>query len=149
MGSVIRAVLVYLFLLVVFRIAGKRTLSDVTTFDFVLILIISESIQQALVVDDTSFTNAVLLVVTLISLNILISALQRRWPGMIRVTEGLPVLVVSNGKPLTEVMKRERIGEEDILHAARTSQGVKSLAEIEFAILETSGGISIIPRAGA
>jgi len=146
MTSVLRAAAVYLILLVLFRIAGKRTLSDVTTFDFVLLLIISESIQQGLVDDDNSLTNALLLVLTLVSLNILFSVLKQRWPGVERVADGLPVVILSRGKPLTDVMKKERVGAEDIMHAARTSHGLKTLEEVEYAILESSGGISVIPR---
>jgi uncharacterized membrane protein YcaP (DUF421 family) len=149
MGSIIRAVVVYVVLLVIFRVAGKRTLSDVTTFDFVLLLIISESIQQGLVDDDNSLTNSLLLVLTLVGLNILFSILKRRWPGLDRVAEGLPVLIFSKGKPHREVMRKERVGEEDVMHAARSLHGLKSLEDVEFAILEASGGISVIPRKSA
>ena len=146
MGSVLRAVVVYLLLLIIFRISGKRTLSNVTTFDFVLTLIISESIQQALVNGDNSMTNAFLLVLTLVTLNILFSAMKRRWPRFERVTEGMPVLIFAKGKALQEQMDKERVDEQDIMHAARTAHGLRSLDEVEFAILEPSGGISIIPR---
>lgn len=149
MTSVIRATVVYLVLLILFRVAGKRTLSDVTTFDFVLLLIISESIQQGLVDSDNSLTNALLLVVTLVSLNILFSVLKKRWPQVERVAEGLPVVIFSRGKSHEEVMKKERLGEEDIMHAARVSHGLKTLEEVEFAILEASGGISVVPRKNA
>jgi uncharacterized membrane protein YcaP (DUF421 family) len=149
MTSILRATVVYLVLLILFRIAGKRTLSDVTTFDFILLLIISESIQQGLIDDDNSMTNAVLLVVTLVSLNILFSVVKKRWPQVDRVTDGIPVVILSRGKPHQEVMKRERVGEEDIMHAARAAHGLKTLEDVEFAILESSGGISVIPRKSA
>ena len=149
MGSITRAVIVYLVMLVIFRVAGKRTLSDVTTFDFILLLIISESIQQALLDNDNSLTNAVLIVLTLVSLNIGFSLLKQRWPQVDRITEGLPVLIFSKGKPHREIMKQERLGEEDIMHAARSAHGLKNLEEVEFAILEASGGISVIPRKSA
>lgn len=149
MGSILRATVVYVILLVIFRVAGKRTLSQVSTFDFVLLLIISESIQQALVNNDNSMTNALLLVLTLIGLNIIFSILKQRWPQVDRISEGLPVLVYSRGRPHREAMRKERIGEEDIMHAARTIHGIENLEDVEFAILETSGGISVIPRQGA
>ena len=82
MESVIRAAVVYLVLLVLFRIAGKRSLAEVTTFDLVLLLIISEATQQAMVDNDNSMTNALLLVVTLISMNILFSLIARRSKGL-------------------------------------------------------------------
>lgn len=145
-GSVARATIIYLSLLILFRVAGKRTLSDVTTFDFVLLLIISESIQNGLTDPAPALVNSLLLVITLIALNILLSVIKQRWPRVERVAEGLPILIFSRGKPHMDIMSKERVGEEDIMHAARTTHGLKSLEEVEFAILETSGGISVIPR---
>ncbi len=146
MWSVARAVVVYTALLVIFRLAGKRSLSDVTTFDFVLLLIISESIQQGLVNDDNSLTNALLLVLTLVGLDILFSVLKQRFPRLDRLAEGQPVLIYSQGRPLEEVMKKERVDMADLMHAARSVHGLAGLDEIEFAILEASGGISVIPK---
>lgn len=149
MTSIIRATIVYVALLVIFRISGKRTLSNVTTFDFVLLLIISESIQQGLIDNDNSLTNALLLVLTLISLNIVFSIIKKRWPQADRVADGLPVIILSRGHPHEEVMKKERVGTEDIMHAARAAHGLRTLEDVEFAILESSGGISVIPRKSA
>ena len=78
MESVIRAAAVYLFLLLVFRLAGQRTLAQITTFDLVLLLIISEAIQQALIGNDNSMTNAALVVLTLAGLNVALSILKQR-----------------------------------------------------------------------
>jgi uncharacterized membrane protein YcaP (DUF421 family) len=146
MASVLRALVVYLVLLVLFRIAGKRTLSSVTTFDFVLLLIISESIQQGLIDGDNSMTNALIIVITLILLNIAFSLVKKRWPRADRAVDGLPVVILSRGKPHEDVMRQERVGEEDIMHAARVAHGLRTLDDVEFAILESSGGISVIPR---
>ena len=147
-GSVARATIIYLVMLILFRVAGKRTLSDVTTFDFILLLIISESIQNGLTQDAHALVTSLLLVLTLVSLNILFSVIKQRWPRVERITEGLPVLIYSRGKPHRDVMDKERVGEEDIMHAARNAHGLRSLEEVEFAILEASGGISVIPRKG-
>lgn len=146
MASIFRGAAVYLMLLLIFRIAGKRTLSDVTTFDFVLILIISEVVQQGMIGRDNSLTNAFLLVFTLVGLNILISVLKQRWPRLEALLEGRPVIIFDRGKPLREMLDRERVGEEDILHAARAAHGLAQLSEIETAVLEPSGGISVIPK---
>jgi uncharacterized membrane protein YcaP (DUF421 family) len=148
-GSVVRAGVIYLVMLILFRVAGKRTLSDVTTFDFVLLLIISESIQNGLTDPAPALQRSLLLVITLVSLNILFSVIKQRWPRVEHIAEGRPVLIFSRGKPHYDVMNKERVGEEDIMHAARSIHGLKSLDEIEFAILETSGGISVIPRKGS
>lgn len=146
MGSIIRAAAVYLMLLVIFRIAGKRTLSDVTTFDFVLVMIISEVIQQGVIGRDNSLTNAFLLVITLVGFNILISVIKQRSPRLEALLEGRPVIIFDKGKPVQETLDRERVGEEDIMHAARAAHGLDQLIEVETAVLEPSGGISVIPR---
>ncbi|MBA3659010.1 MAG: DUF421 domain-containing protein [Gemmatimonadales bacterium] len=146
MSSVMRAVVVYLFLLALFRLAGKRSLSQVTTFDLVLTLIISEAVQQALISDDNSMTNAFLLVLTLVGLDILLSFIKQRSQRLSRLLDGTPVVVVEDGRLLRDRMKRERVDEGDILHAAREHQGLASLDEIAYAVVERSGGITVVPK---
>jgi uncharacterized membrane protein YcaP (DUF421 family) len=149
MDSIIRAVVVYTFLLILFRIAGKRTLSQMTTFDFVLILIISEAVQQGLLDDDNSITNGFLIVIALVGLDIALSLIKQRSPRVERLLEGLPVVIVENGHPLRERMDRARVDEADVLQAARQLQGLERLDQIKYAVLERSGGISIVPKASA
>src|SRR5690349_14880110 len=119
MESVIRGLLVYLFLLVVFRIAGKRTLSEASTFDLVLLLIISETTQQAMVDNDHSMTNAALLILTLVGSSIAMSLIKQCSPSVDRWMEGVPLIVVKDGKLLHSAMNQERVDENDILEAAR------------------------------
>lgn len=146
MESVIRGLVIYVILLVIFRIAGKRTLSETTTFDLVMLLIISEAVQQAMIDNDSSMTNAVLLVVTLVGVDIALSVLKRYSRRVDRVLEGAPVIVVRNGEPLEDRLRKERVGEEDVLEAARKLRGITRLEDIEYAVLETSGCITIVPR---
>ena len=146
MDSVLRAGAVYLFLLLLFRLAGKRTLAEVTTFDFVLLLIISEATQQAMVDGDNSMTNAFLLIATLIGMNILMSELKQRFKPVDRLLDGLPLLIVEHGKPLHDRMAKERVDVDDVLDAARESHGLERLDQIKYAVLERNGRISIIPR---
>jgi uncharacterized membrane protein YcaP (DUF421 family) len=146
MDSVLRAAAIYLFLLVVFRISGRRTLSGATTFDFVLLLIIGEATQQALLGEDFSLTNAFLVILTLMSMDIAMSLLQQRWPRSEKWLEGGPLIIVEQGQPLRERMKRVRLTDEDILTAARERQGLARMDQIQYAVLERSGGISIIPK---
>ena len=145
MDSIIRAVVVYLVLLVLFRIAGKRTLAEVTTFDFVLLLIISEATQQALVDSDNSMTNAFLLVATLIGLNVLMSELKQHFKPVEHILDGVPLLIVEHGKPLHDRMTKERVDVDDVLDAARETHGLERLDQIKYAVLERNGKISIIP----
>jgi uncharacterized membrane protein YcaP (DUF421 family) len=145
MDSVIRATVVYLVLLLLFRLSGKRTLAQVTTFDFVLLLIISEATQQAMVDGDNSITNSMLLVATLIGLNVLMSELKQRFRSVERVLDGVPLLIVERGNPLHDRMSKERVDVEDVLDAARETHGLERLDQIKYAVLERNGKISIVP----
>jgi uncharacterized membrane protein YcaP (DUF421 family) len=146
MDAVIRATAIYLFVWLVFRIAGQRTLSDATMFDFVLLLIIAETTQQALLGEDFSVTNAFILITTLVGIDILMSLLKQKFPRVGRVMDGEPVLIVENGRPIEKRLARARIDREDILEAARRLQGLERMDQIKFAVLEQSGGITIIPK---
>ncbi len=90
MGSVLRATAVYFFLLIVFRVSGKRTLAQFTPFDFILLLIISETIQQAMVDTDNSWTNAAILVLTLVGISIALSLVREGSPGSSGCSAGAP-----------------------------------------------------------
>lgn len=147
MESVLRPAGLYIAILILFRLAGRRTLAELTAFDFVLLLIIGEATQQALLGDDFSITNAVIVVTTLIAMDIAFSILKRRAPLLRKIIDGVPMVVVENGRPLEERMRRARIDEADIMETARKQQGVERLDQIKYAILEISGGITVIPKA--
>ena len=146
MDAVLRATAMYLMLLVVFRGSGRRLLAELTTFDFVLLLIIGEATQQALLGEDFSFTNAVLVIVTLVTLEIVLSLLKGWAPFLGKLLDGMPMIVVDHGRPLRDRMHKARIDEEDILEAARQLQGIERLDQIKYAVLEVSGGITVIPN---
>lgn len=146
MDSIFRAVFVYLALLLIFRIAGKRTLSDTTTFDLVLTLIISEAVQQALVDSDNSLTNAMLLVIALVGFDILMSLAKQRSPLIAKLIEGTPLVLIEKGKKHPQYMKRERVDESEIMQAARHSHGIERLDQIDYAVVENSGDITIVPK---
>jgi uncharacterized membrane protein YcaP (DUF421 family) len=147
MDAVFRAASIYVFLLLIFRIAGERTLASLTTFDFVLLLIISEATQQAMIGDDFSITNALVVIATLVGLDIGISLLKDRWRFLHKIIEGVPLIIVEDGRALVERMKGARIDVDDVLQAARERQGIESLDQIKYAVLERTGEISIIPKA--
>ena len=146
MDAVLRATAMYLLLLTVFRVSGRRMLAELTTFDFVLLLIIGEATQQALLGEDFSFINAMLVIVTLVTLEIVLSLLKGWAPFLGKLLDGTPMIVVDHGRPLRERMRKARIDEEDILEAARRLQGIERLDQIKYAVLEVSGGISVIPN---
>ncbi len=146
MDSMVRAAAVYLFLLILFRLSGKRTLAEVTTFDLILTLIISEAIQQALIGSDNSLTNGLIIVVTLVGLDMLISAVKLRFPRFDRFLEGLPVTILDNGRLHREAMKREGVDEQDILQAARELQGLDRIEDLRKAVIEKTGQITVMPK---
>lgn len=145
MDGVLRALAIYLILMLLFRLSGKRTLSQVTTFDFVLLLVVSEATQQALLGEDFSITQAVIVIATLMGLDRASDFLSFRSGRFQRVTESVPVVLVENGRLVDEAMRKEHVSKDEILQAARSLQGLESLEEVKFAVLETSGGISVVP----
>lgn len=132
--------------MIIFIFAGRRSLAKIDTFDFVLLLILGECTQQALIGVDYSMTTAFVLITVLIGLEVLMSNLRQRWPLIEKVTSGGPLIIAEHGKPLWERMEKEKIDVDDILAAARECHGLKNMKEIRFAILETTGEISIIPE---
>lgn len=148
MDLILRALAVYLILILLFRIVGKRSLAQVTTFDFVLLLVVGEATQQALLGDDFSVTTAGIVIAALLCLDRLADYLGFRWPKLGRALESMPLILLDDGTPLHDRMRRVHITEEDILTAARELHGLERMDQIKFAVLERSGGISIIPAGG-
>jgi uncharacterized membrane protein YcaP (DUF421 family) len=146
MDSVIlRSLIVYFFVLLVLRLAGKRTLSEMTTFDLVLVLIISEATQQALIDDDHSILGGMQVIVTLVFADIAVSLVTSRSELMDKLVNGVPVFILENGRLHLDRMKKARVQIDDILEVARKTHGIESLDEIKSALLERDGSISVIP----
>jgi len=145
MDSVLKAVVVFFVLWAIIRVSGRRTLGEMTAFDFVLFLIIGGSTQRAITGQDYSLTNAFILVATFVALDIGLSIVDLKWPFMRRLLNATPTILVDNGHLLANRMRRARVTEENILEAARRLHGLERLDQIKFAILEASGDISIVP----
>lgn len=146
METVLRAIAIYLFLLVVFRISGKRTLSQMNSFDMVLLLIIGESVSQGLMGDDFSTTTALVLVCTLVLMELGFSLVKQKSKVAQRWLDDVPLIVVEDGRPLHDRMDRARVDEDDVLEAARTLHGLERMQQIKYAVLERGGTISVIPK---
>jgi len=149
MDAVLRGGVIYIFLLVLFRLTGKRTLNAVTPFDLVLLLIISEAAQNAMIGQDYSLTNSFLVILTLVGLDVLLSFVKQRSHKAEKVLDGAPLLIVERGRLLEDRMHKSRVDQEDVMAAARLHQGLERLAQIKYAVLEVNGEISIIPEGGA
>ncbi|BAU50258.1 membrane protein [Sulfurifustis variabilis] len=146
MESVLRGAAIYVFLLVIMRISGKRSFAEITTFDFVLLLVIGETTQQALLGEDFSLTNAFIVIATLVGIDIALSLWKQRSKSFARLLEGRPLVLVADGELLKDRMDEVRVDVDDILAAGRELQGLERLDQIKYAVLERNGGISIIPR---
>jgi uncharacterized membrane protein YcaP (DUF421 family) len=140
---ILRCIVIYFFLLIALRVTGKRQLGQFTPFDFAILLIVSNAVQNAMIGPDTSLIGGIIGAATLFALNYLVSILSARYNILGRDLLGVPTLLVDNGHLVTENLRRERIDPDDVLMAMR-EHGVDSLTGVKHAILETDGTISIV-----
>jgi uncharacterized membrane protein YcaP (DUF421 family) len=145
MDIVIRTAVVFVFLLVLTRVIGRRELSSLEPFDLILLIVLGDAVQQGLTQDDYSVTGALLVVSTFAVLQVLVSWIGYRFPGIRPVLEGVPIVVVQDGKVIERNMKRERLALEELAEAAR-NQHIAHLEDVEWAVLETNGKISFITK---
>jgi uncharacterized membrane protein YcaP (DUF421 family) len=146
MEGVIRAAVVYVFLMVLFNITPKRAIASLDTFDFVLLLIISEATQNALVGKDFSVTQSFIVIATLTAITLLMGWLKCRYNWIEKILSGTPLVLMVNGETIRDRMKKNQVDDEDILSAAREMHGLERKDQIKYAILETSGTITIVPK---
>jgi uncharacterized membrane protein YcaP (DUF421 family) len=145
MDIVLRALVLYAFVVFVMRVIGRRELSSMTPFDLVLLIILGDAIQQGLTQDDYSVTGAVLAVATIATLQVATSYVSYRSKRARRVLEGDPIVIVDHGDLVDANVARERMTLDDITEEARQQQ-ISSLDEVEWAILEANGSISFIKK---
>jgi uncharacterized membrane protein YcaP (DUF421 family) len=145
MDIVLRAVVIFVFLLVLMRVLGRRELSSLEPFDLIILVVIGDLVQQGVTQNDWSVTGSLLAVGTLGVLTVGVSWLSWRFPRVRPVLDGQPIVLLEDGKPIGDNLKRERITIEELASQARQQQ-IDSLDDVKWAVLETSGGISIIPK---
>ena len=145
MDLALRAIVLFLFVFLITRIMGRRELSQLEPFDLILLIVIGDAIQQGLTQDDYSVTGALIVVGTFALLQLARSFLSFRVPGLRPLLEGEPIVVVQDGKVIERNLRRERISIEEVMVEARLQQ-VARLDDIAWAVLETSGRISVIPK---
>ena len=142
---ILRAVVVYAVVLGMVRLGGKRALGQITPFDVLLIVLLGNAVQNALLGQDTSLAGGLLLAATLITLNYTVGWVTTRSRRMERLIEGEPVLVARDGTLLDSVLRRELITQADF-DAAMRQQGCGGIEEVALALLEINGHITIVPR---
>lgn len=145
---ILRALVVYAVVLGMVRLSGKRALGQITPFDVLLIVLLGNAVQNALLGQDTSLAGGLLLAATLITLNYIVGWLSSRCQPVERLVEGEPVLIARDGRLLESVLRRELLTRADF-DAALRQQGCRSIDEVELALLEINGHITIVPRKGA
>jgi uncharacterized membrane protein YcaP (DUF421 family) len=143
MEIVVRATIVFWFLWLVVRGTGKRSLSELTPLDLLLVVVVGDLVQQGVTQEDMSITGAVLAASVFVGWTLLADALEKRSDRARRLLSGEPVIVLHEGKPLKERLERERITLEELKEAARL-EGHRDLDDLEYAVLETDGKFSFI-----
>jgi len=142
---VLRAVVLFSFLFLVFRLWGKKHFGQLAPFDFILLLVISEGMQSALTAGDDSLTGGMIVILTLVTLNTILNRLSFSSPVAQKIIEGEPVPLITNGKVLGENLKRETIAYGELMEALR-EHGVQEPSQVHLATLETDGQITIIKQ---
>jgi uncharacterized membrane protein YcaP (DUF421 family) len=145
MDLVIRATVVFFFVFLVTRIVGRRELSQLEPFDLILLVVVGDLVQQGVTQSDESVTGALIVISTIAMLTVAVSWISYRSRRVRLITEGVPIVLVQDGRPIERNMRRERITLEEIEEEARQSQ-ITSVADLRWAILEDGGRISCISR---
>jgi uncharacterized membrane protein YcaP (DUF421 family) len=145
MDLVIRATVVFFFIFLITRIAGRRELSSLQPFDVILLVVLGDLVQQGITQSDESVTGTLIVISTITLLSVAVGWLSFRWGRVRLVTEGEPLVLVQDGQIIEKNLRRERLTHADLEEEARQQQ-ISSISEIQWAILERSGSISVIPK---
>lgn len=140
---VIRSLVIYLFIILAIRVTGKKELAQLSVIDLVFILLISNAVQNAMVGENSSLLGGIIAAGTLFSVNVILKFLTYRYKNAKGLIEGDPVLLIHNGKIIRKNMNKEKIQKEE-LEAAVREHGLAKIEDVDLAILENDGNISII-----
>jgi uncharacterized membrane protein YcaP (DUF421 family) len=145
MSGVIRAILGYYFLVFMMRIAGRRPGRQMAPVDFILVFFSGGLILTTTVGDDRSFVNAAAQIAAICAAHYMLVVLRSRYPAMGRIVDGTPLVLLEHGRWRHKVMESMLIEDADVMSSAR-DQGVENLEQIDYAILERNGQISVITK---
>ena len=144
---VLRATAIYALVMVLVRVSGKRAVGQFTPFDLVLLILIGNAVQNGINGGDNSLTGAAIMATTLIALNYGVAFVTSRYRKVEKFVEGEPVVLARDGRVFERVLRRELVSRSDFDEALRMN-GVEDASDVELALLETNGSISIVPREG-
>jgi uncharacterized membrane protein YcaP (DUF421 family) len=145
MDLVLRAAVAYIVIYAFTRLLGRRELSQMQPFDLILLVIIGDLIQQGVTQNDLSVTGLLLVVATVGLMQVAVSYLSFRFKPLRPLLEGQPVVLIEDGRFIERNMKRERLTVDDVTEEMRL-QSITSLAEVQWAVLETSGKMSFVKK---
>jgi uncharacterized membrane protein YcaP (DUF421 family) len=145
MGTILRAIVAYLVLLLMIRVTSRRAAGPATPFQLILIFLFGGMTIQAVVSDDRSLTNALLGVMTIAWMHLTVAWAKIRWPAVGRVVDGAPILLVEDGRWHEDRLKRLQLHDTDVLASARL-HGLLRRDQVLHAVFERNGEIAIIPR---
>jgi uncharacterized membrane protein YcaP (DUF421 family) len=145
MDIVLRAIVIYAILYGLMRVIGRRELSTMEPFDLILLVVVGDLVQQGVTQNDFSVTGVVLAIGTIGVLTLGVSYANFRFPRLRPILDGVPIIVVQDGKPIEKNLRRERVTLDDLAAAAR-QQGIPHLDGVAWAVMETSGKISFIEK---
>ena len=148
MDLVVRAAIAFAFVYLLTRVIGRRELSSMEPFDLILLVMIGDLVQQGVTQNDFSVTGALLVGGTIALMTVLLSYLSFRFPRLRPALDGEPVIVVEDGKPIDRNLRRNRITHEELAAAARQN-AIASIDDVQWAVLETNGRLSFIPRSAS
>ena len=146
MDLVLRAAVGFFFVLFLTRVVGRRELSTLEPFDLIMLVMIGDLVQQGITQNDFSVTGLMLVAGTVTILTVAVSYGGFKFPWLRPLLEGEPVIVLQDGKPIERNLRRNRVTVDELAAAARQQEGIGSLDQVEWAVLETSGAISFITR---
>ena len=143
---VVRGVVVYTFLLIILRLTGKRQIGQLSAFDFVLLLILSNAVQNSMNAGDNSLIGGLVVAATLVTLNFLVGYISFKSKKIATIIEGRPQILIHNGKLFADVMETAQLSHHE-LDAALRGAGCLNVDAVHVAILENNGDISVVPKA--
>ena len=146
--SVLRALYGYFFLVFIVRIVGRRPGKQLTPFEFILIFFLGGLMLTAIVSDEASVTNAFCQIIAVALAHYILSFLRSRSDRVAKILDGTPLMLMQNGKWYARTMQLQRITDDDVMEKAR-DQGLRTLDQVQAAVLERNGEISILPKEDA
>jgi uncharacterized membrane protein YcaP (DUF421 family) len=141
----LRTAIVYLFLITAIRVSGKREVGQMSVLELIVVLIISDAVQNSMVGDNTSVWSGIVAVTVLLGLDIVLREISRRSRRVRKAVEGEPRLLIRDGRLLSHAVEEEGLETEDVQVALR-EHGLVRIEDVQLAVLETDGTISVIGR---